>query len=259
MHLPLRGGAGPWGRLIRSRPPIGSALVLASILAALVPEPGRAQVGASRTAPDADGLSRTRGGAVVRLGRLHYGGGGDGYANPTALPNLARALSDRLGMAVDVEEGRVQPLDDALFEYPILHMTGHGNVRFTPDEAERFRFYLIHGGFLFADDNYGMDDSLRRELRKIFPEAELLEIPFDHPIYHAVYPMPHGLPKIHEHHGGPPHGYGIFHEGRMVVFYSYNTDIGDGLEDPEVHGDPADVREQALQMAINVIAYAMTN
>lgn len=197
--------------------------------------------------------------ASVRLGRLHYGGGGDWYANPTSLPNLARALSERLGMETEVEEGRVAPLDDELFDYPFLHMTGHGNVRFTPEEADRLRWYLIHGGFLFADDNYGMDESLRGELRKVFPEAELVEIPFDHDIYHSVYDFPEGLPKIHEHHGGPPHGYAIFHEGRMVVFYSYNTDIGDGLEDEDVHHDPAPVRDEALKMAINVVAYAMTH
>ncbi|HET9888147.1 MAG TPA: DUF4159 domain-containing protein [bacterium] len=208
---------------------------------------------------DTQAKPKNLGGSVVRLGRLHYGGGGDWYANPTSLPNLARELSSRLGMEVEIEEGRAQPLDDDLFELPILHMTGHGNVRFTPEEGERLRWYLVHGGFLFADDNYGMDDSFRREMRKIFPEDELVELPFDHEIYHTVYAMPHGLPKIHEHHGGPPHGYGIFHEGRMVVFYSYNTDIGDGLEDPEVHGDPAEVREEAMKMAINVIAYAMTH
>ncbi len=198
-------------------------------------------------------------GDAVRLGRLHYGGGGDWYANPTSLPNLARALRDRLGMKVDLEEERVEPMDDDLFNVPFLHMTGHGNVRFTSEEAERLRWYLMHGGFLFADDNYGMDESLRRELRRVFPEAELVELPFDHGIYHSVYSLPRGLPKIHEHHGGPPHGYGIYHEGRLVVFYSYNTDIGDGLEDPEVHGDPPDVREQALRMAMNVVVYALTH
>jgi hypothetical protein len=197
-------------------------------------------------------------GAGVRLGRLQYPGGGDWYANPTSLPNLARELQDRLGMHVVLEEGRAAPLDDELFDHPIVHMTGHGNVRFAPEEAERLRWYLVHGGFLWADDNYGMDESLRRELRGLFPEAELVELPFSHDIYHSVYDFPRGLPKIHEHHGGPPHGYAIFHEGRMVVFYSYNTDIGDGIEDAEVHGDPPDVREQAMRMAINVVAYAMT-
>lgn len=195
----------------------------------------------------------------VRLGRLHYGGGGDWYANPTSLPNLAAGLRDRLGMEVELEEGRVEPLDEQLFDYPFLHMTGHGNVRFTAEEAERFRWYLIHGGFLFADDNYGMDESFRRAIRTVFPDEEMVEIPFTHEIYQDVYRLPKGLPKIHEHHGGPPKGYGVFHEGRMVVFYSYNTDIGDGLEDAEVHGDSAELREQALRMAINVVAYAMTH
>ncbi|NNE43415.1 MAG: DUF4159 domain-containing protein [Gemmatimonadetes bacterium] len=195
----------------------------------------------------------------VRLARLHYGGGGDWYANPTSHPNLAEALRERLGMEVELDEGRVAPLDDELFDHPFLHMTGHGNVRFTSEEAERLRWYLVHGGFLFADDNYGMDETFRREIRKVFPEAELVELPFDHGIYHSVYNFSKGLPKIHEHHGGPPKGYGIFHEGRLVVFYSYNTDIGDGLEDAEVHNDPAPVREQAMKMAINVVAYAMTN
>ena len=196
-------------------------------------------------------------GAAVRLGRLQYSGGGDWYANPTSLPNLARQLRDRLRMDVVMEEGRAGPLDDELFDFPFLHMTGHGNVRFTAEEAERLRWYLVHGGFLWADDNYGMDPSLRRELRRLFPDSELVELPFSHGIYHSVYDFPQGLPKIHEHHGGAPRGYAIFHEGRMVVFYSYNTDIGDGLEDGDVHGDPPDVREQAMRMAINVVAFAM--
>jgi hypothetical protein len=197
--------------------------------------------------------------SAVRLARLHYGGGGDWYANPTSLPNLARALEERLGVQVSVEEGHVGPMDEDLFDYPFLHMTGHGNVRFTTEEAERLRWYLVHGGFLFADDNYGMDESFRREIRKVFPEAELVEIPFDHEIYHSVYDFRQGLPKIHEHHGGAPRGYGIFHEGRLVIFYSYNTDIGDGLEDADVHKDPPQVRARALEMALNVVAYAMTH
>ena len=198
-------------------------------------------------------------GAAVRLARLHYGGGGDWYANPTSLPNLARALEERLGMEVELAEGRAEALDDELFDYPFLHMTGHGNVRFSQEEAERLRWYLVHGGFLFADDNYGMDESFRREIRKVFPEAELVELPYTHEIYHAVYDFPEGLPKIHEHHGGPPHGFGIFHEGRLVVFYSFNTDIGEGLEDAGVHDDPPEKREAAARMAVNTVAYALTH
>jgi hypothetical protein len=198
-------------------------------------------------------------GTALRLGQLHYGGGGDWYANPTALPNLARALRDRLGMDVEPEPGRPAPLDDDLFAYPFLHMTGHGNVRFTNEEVDRLRWYLTHGGFLFADDNYGMDDSFRREIRRVFPEAELVELPFSHDIYHSVYTFPSGLPKIHLHHGGSPRGLAMFHEGRLAVFYTYNTDIGDGIEDADVHNDPPEVREQALRMAINVVAYALAN
>jgi hypothetical protein len=195
----------------------------------------------------------------VRLGQLHYGGGGDWYANPSSLPNLARALRERFGMDVASDPGRPAPLDDELFSHPFLHMTGHGNVRFTDDEVDRLRWWLTHGGFLFADDNYGMDESFRRELRRIFPEEELVEVPFDHEIYHSVYELPKGPPKIHEHHGGPPKGLAIFHEGRMVVYYTYNTDISDGIEDVDVHNDPPDVREQAMRMALNVVAYAMTH
>lgn len=196
---------------------------------------------------------------AVQLAQLHYPGGGDWYANPTALPNLARQLQERLGMAVDEEIAHPAPLDDQLFAHPFVHMTGHGNVRFPEDDVERLRWYLTHGGFLWADDNYGMDESLRRELRRILPDEELVEVPFDHDIYHSVYEFPKGLPKIHEHHGGPPKGLAIFHDGRMVVFYSYNTDIGDGLENADVHDDPPAVREQAMRMAINVVAFAMTN
>ena len=214
---------------------------------------------ASGTVAPAQAENREGTASQVRLGRLHYGGGGDWYANPTSLPNLARELTDRLGMQVEVEEGRVAPLDDELFDYPIVHMTGHGNVRFSREEAERMRRYLVHGGFLFADDNYGMDESFRQEIRRVLPEGELVQLPFNHAIYHSVYDFPKGLPKIHEHDGGAPRGYAIFHEGRMVVFYSYNTDIGDGLEDEDVHGDPDEIREQAMKMAINVVSYAMTH
>ena len=240
-------------RLIRrysSRSPTAAWIATLVVLVAMV-APARA---AAPAPPGRDRLNST-----ARLGRLHYGGGGDWYANPTSLPNLARALRERLDMEVETEEGRVAPLDDELFDYPFLHMTGHGTVRFATDEVERLRWYLVHGGFLFADDNYGMDESFRREIRKVFPEAELVTLPFDHDIYHSVYDFDEGLPKIHEHHGGPPAGLAIFHEGRMVIFYSYNTDIGDGLEDEEVHGDPPAVREQAMRMAINVVAYALSH
>ena len=191
--------------------------------------------------------------------RLKYRGGGDWYSDPTSLPNLHRYVKDALGVETPKDEARLSIMDDALFSYPFLYMTGHGKVRLSEEEAARLRRYLVSGGFLWADDNYGMDEYFRREMRKVFPEEELVEIPFGHEIYHVVYDFPTGLPKIHEHDGGPPHGYGVLHDGRLVVFYSYNTDIGDGLEDPEVHRDPADKRDAARRMAINIVAYALTH
>jgi len=192
------------------------------------------------------------------IARLKYRGGGDWYTDPTSLPNLLRQVEKVLGIPT-AEEVRVSPLDEHLFAYPFLYMTGHGRVKFSSEEAARLRLYLESGGFLWADDCYGMDEYFRKEIRKVFPDDELVELPFDHEIYHMVYDFDQGLPKIHEHHGGPPHGYGIIHNGRLVVFYSYNTDIGCGLEDAEVHRDPPEKREAAMKMAINIVAYALTH
>ncbi len=194
------------------------------------------------------------------IARLKYGGGGDWYSNPSSLPNLLAALKERTGVAVEVDrEGRVEILSEKLFDYPMLYMNGHGTVNFTHAEEERLRRYLASGGFLWADDNYGMDKSFRREMASVFPESPLVELPFTHDIYHMLYDFPNGLPKIHEHDGGPPQGLGILHEGRLVVFYTFNTDIGDGLEDPGVHGDPPDKREAAMKTAVNIVLYAMTH
>ncbi len=193
------------------------------------------------------------------IGRLKYAGGGDWYSNPSSLPNIQRAVAERVGIPTPAEERRVSLLDPDLFETPFLYMNGHGTVRFSQEEAERLRHYLRHGGFLWADDNYGMDESFRPEMRKVFPDAEWVELPFDHEVYRAFYEFPAGLPKIHEHHGGPPHGFGIFQDGRLVVFYTYNTDIGDGTEDPEVHSDLPEKREAAMRMAVNVVVYALTH
>jgi hypothetical protein len=200
---------------------------------------------------------KSAGGFVIA--RLKYRGGGDWYSDPTSLPNLLRLVEDVLGVETPKEEVRLAIMDEALFSYPFLYMTGHGKIKFSDEEAARLRRYLLSGGFLWADDNYGMDEYFRREVRRVFPEKELVEIPFDHEIYHVIYDFPDGLPKIHEHHGGPPHGYGIVNDDRLVVFYSYNTDIGDGLEDAEVHRDAPEKRDAAGKMAVNIVAYALTH
>jgi hypothetical protein len=193
------------------------------------------------------------------LAKLKYDGGGDWYGNPSSLPNLARAVRERTPIPVDrIDEARVAVMDENLFDYPFLYMNGHGNVHFSDAEVDRFRKYLLSGGFLFADDNYGMDKSFRREIARVFPDRKLVDVPFDHPIYHSFYSLPAGPPKIHEHDGKPAEGLGIFDGNRLVVFYTYESDIGDGIEDPEVHKDPPEKREAAMKMAINVVVYALT-
>jgi hypothetical protein len=156
-------------------------------------------------------------------------------------------------------ERRVTLNDERLFDYPFIFMNGHGTVRFTAEEAERLRSYLLTGGFLFADDNYGMDKSFRREIAKVFPDKELIEVPHNHPIYHCFYDLADGPPKVHEHDKKRPQGLGLFHEGRLILFYTYESDIGDGIEDAHVHNDPPAIREQAMRMAINVVIYALTS
>lgn len=193
------------------------------------------------------------------VARLKYDGGGDWYSNPSSLPNLARALRERTPIPVDrIDEARVSLMDEDLFNYPFLYMNGHGNVHLSDAEVERLRRFLTSGGFLFADDNYGMDASFRREIARVFPDRKLVDVPFDHPIYHCFYDLSHGPPKVHEHDGLPPEGLGIFDGNRLVVFYTYQSDIGDGIEDPEVHNDPPEKREAAMRMAINVVVYALT-
>ncbi|NNE10123.1 MAG: DUF4159 domain-containing protein [Gemmatimonadetes bacterium] len=193
------------------------------------------------------------------IARLKYGGGGDWYADPSSLPNLLEGLRERTRIRAANEEAQVGILDEELFQYPFLYATGHGVIRLSEAEVQRLRYHLIHGGFLWVDDNYGFDPYFRSEIRRVFPEAEMRELPADHAIYHSYYSMPKGLPKIHEHDGGAPRGYGLFHDGRLVVYYSYNTDIGDGLEDFEVHPNPPEKREEALRMAINIVTYALTH
>ena len=192
----------------------------------------------------------------ITIARLKYEGGGDWYNDPEVIPNLANELNHRTSLKVNPEQAVVTPSDPAIFKYPIVYITGHGNISFDEDDIRNLRKYLENGGFLYADDDYGMDESFRREIKKVFPDEELVEIPFDHPIYHIFYDFPNGLPKIHEHYEGPPHGYGIFYKGRMVVFYTYNTNISDGWTSR--HNDPPAKREQAFRMGINIVLYALT-
>lgn len=194
---------------------------------------------------------------VLTIGRLHYDGGGDWYANPSSLPNLLNALRTRTSLRVASEEKVVTLSDDELWNIPYIYMTGHGNVRWSDQDLRILRRYLEQGGFLHADDNYGMDASIRRELGRLFPDHPLVEVPLDHPVYHLVYDFPKGIPKIHVHDGKPAQGFGIFLDSRLAVYYSYQSDLGDGWEDPEVHHDPPDKRESALRMGVNLFAYAV--
>jgi hypothetical protein len=194
----------------------------------------------------------------LTIGRLHYDGGGDWYANPSSLPNLLEAIRTRTTIPVTARERVVTLADADLWQLPYIYMTGHGNVRWSDSELRTLRRYLQQGGFLHADDNYGMDESIRRELARLFPELPLVEVPLDHPIYQAPYRFPQGIPKIHEHDGKPAQGFGLFLDGRLIVYYSYETDLGDGWEDPEVHRDPPDKREAALRMGVNLFVYAVS-
>jgi len=191
------------------------------------------------------------------LARLKYSGGGDWYSNPSSLPNLLNFVAEAAPLDVYREEVRVSIMDKQLFSYPYLYLNGHGNIRFSDDEVLRLRKYLQAGGFLHADDNYGMDLSFRREMKRVFPNNELVELPFNHPIYHCFYDFPNGLPKIHEHDGKPAQGLGIFYQSRLVVFYTYQCDLGDGWEDPEVHHDPPEKHLAALKMGTNIIIYSL--
>ena len=190
---------------------------------------------------------------------IQYGGGGDWYSNPTALPNLIRFCNEQLNTTINPKPQVVSPNSVDLFDYPFVHMTGHGNVFFTQEEAENLRDYLLSGGFLHIDDNYGMDEYLRKELVKLFPNKELIELPKNHPIFKNPYNFPQGLPKIHEHDNSRPQAFGIYEEGRMLLLYTFESDLGDGWENPEIHNDPQEVRLKALRMGANIINYAFIN
>jgi hypothetical protein len=194
----------------------------------------------------------------LTIARFHYDGGGDWYANPSSLPNLLHAIRERTGLDVAERERTVTLSSPELWGLPYLYMTGHGNVRFSDDELQVLRRYLEQGGFLHADDNYGMDASFRREIARVFPDRPLVEVPLTHPIYHLVYDLPDGLPKIHEHDQLPAQGFGVFLGERLVVYYSYQSDLGDGWEDPEVHHDPPALHEAALRMGVNLFSYAVS-
>lgn len=207
--------------------------------------------------PPPDPPSGPRADSALTIARLQYDGGGDWYGNPSSLPNLLKAIAEDTGLPVEPRETTVTPLDPTLRDHPYLYMTGHGNVRFSPQERTALREYLLSGGFLHADDNYGMDESFRREMAAMFPDREMVELPPDHPVFHVFYDFPEGLPKIHEHDGKPPQALAIFDAGRLVVFYSYESDLGDGWEDPGVHDDPPEVREAALHMGVNLYLYVV--
>jgi hypothetical protein len=192
------------------------------------------------------------------VGRLQYDGGGDWYGNPSSLSNLIQAIRTTTTLQVEPRERVVTLTSPVLWDVPYLYMTGHGNVTFSDAEVAALRRYLELGGFLHADDNYGLDESFRREMARVFPDRPLVDVPLDHPVYHIVYDFPRGIPKIHEHDGKPAQGLGIFIEGRLAVFYSYQTDLGDGWEDPDVHRDPPEKRDAALKMGINLFTYAVT-
>ena len=190
---------------------------------------------------------------------LKYNGGGDWYANPTALPNLIKFCNKNIKTSIKEIPETVETNSVAIFNYPIFFMTGHGNVSFTDDDIENLKNYLISGGCLHISDNYGLDSYVRREMKKVFPTLDFKEIPYNHPIYHQTFNFENGTPKIHEHDNKLPQGFGLFYEGRLVCFYDHEADLSDGWEDEDVHGDPFEIREKALKMGANIVEYAFKN
>ncbi len=194
----------------------------------------------------------------IKLGKLKYDGGGDWYANKTALPNLIAFCNQNLNTNLADEEDVVEINSTEIFLYPYIYMTGHGNVVFSESDAENLRNYLISGGFLHIDDNYGLDQFIRLEMKKVFPELEFVELPPTHPIYKQKFKFEKGLPKIHEHDGKPAQGFGLIYEGRLVCYYTFESDLGNGWEDQRIYNDPEEKRKTALQMGANIIAFAFT-
>ena len=196
--------------------------------------------------------------ASYQIAVLKYNGGGDWYSNPTSLPNLVKYCNQNLNMNIDEDIANVDVGSLDIFNFPFIHMTGHGNVVFNTQEAENLRLYLLSGGFLHISDNYGMDKFIRVEMKKVFPELEFIELPFNHKIYHKEFDFKKGLPKIHEHDNKAPQGFGLIYEGRLVCFYDFECDLGDGWEDAEVHNDSEEARKKALQMGANIISFAFS-
>ncbi len=197
--------------------------------------------------------------SAQRVAVLHYEGGGDWYSNPTSLPNLVRFCNENIATRISPKTATVKATDPAITQFPFVHMTGHGNVFFSDEALQNLREYLEAGGFLHIDDNYGIDSYLRPQLKRLFPNEELIELPASHPVFSAAYPFKDGLPKIHEHDGQRPQAFGLFKDGRMLILYTLESDLGDGWESPAVHNDPPEVREKALQMGANIIKYAFEN
>ena len=227
---------------------LGAALALAAGLAGAPAAPAQGLGGRGTSPPE----------TALTIARLRYGPG-DWYGNPSSLPNLLAFVREQLALPTAGQEAVVAATDPELGRYPLLYLTGHGEIRLTDAEVTALRAYLTNGGFLHADDNFGLDPTLRREIERIFPGEPLVELPSDHPIYRAAFPLASGLPKVHEHAGGPPRGYGVYHDGRLVLYYSFNSDLGDGWEDADVHDDPPAVRRAALEMGANVFVYALTH
>lgn len=196
---------------------------------------------------------------TYQIAILKYNGGGDWYANPTALPNLIEFSNKNIGTNIKIEPATVEVGSDDIFNYPFLHMTGHGNVFFSASDASNLRTYLLAGGFLHIDDNYGMDPFVRTEIKKVFPETELIELPSNHPIFHNTFDFPNGLPKIHEHNANPAQALGIIMDGRLVCLYTFESDLGDGWEDPEIHNNSEETRLKALKMGSNILEYVFSN
>lgn len=243
-----RWAVGGWQWAARQRGVIGAIAAVAAL----------ALMGARPAGPARPAVARASA-PPLTIARLQYGGGGDWYANPSSLPNLLEAIRERTTLRVARTEARVTLDDDKIFDYPFVHVTGHGNIHFTDAEIVRLREYLERGGFLHVDDNYGLDPYFRREIKRVFPDRPLVDVPLSHPIYHIVYDFPKGLPKIHVHDGLPARGFGIFIGGRLAVYYSFSSDLGNGWEDPDVYHDPPALHEAALRMGVNLFVYAVTS